>query len=50
MFRTYLAVVGAGVLLAAQMPRPTRPEVPKSLQAPAGEEVLLVAHAKGTQS
>ncbi len=49
MFRTYLAVVGAGVLLAAQMPRPTRPEVPKSLQAPAGEEVLLVAHAKGTQ-
>jgi len=49
MFRTYLAVVGAGVLLAAQMPRPTRPEVPKSLQAPAGEEVLLVALAKGTQ-
>ena len=49
MYRTYLAVVGAGVLLAAQMPRLARPEVPESLKAPAGEDVILVAHAKGTQ-
>ena len=27
----------------------TRPEVPKSLEAPAGEEVMVVAHAKGDQ-
>lgn len=49
MHRNCLAVVGAGVLLAAQIQRPARPEVPESLKAPAGEEVLLVAHAKGTQ-
>jgi Protein of unknown function (DUF3455) len=49
MWRNYLAVVGAGVLLAAQMPKLARPEVPESLKAPAGEEVILVAHAKGTQ-
>jgi len=49
MHRNCLAVVGAGVLLAAQMGRPARPEVPESLKAPAGEEVLLVAHAKGVQ-
>ncbi len=45
----YLAVVGVGVLLAAQTYRPARPEVPESLKAPAGEEVLLAAHAKGVQ-
>jgi hypothetical protein len=49
MYRNYLAVVGVGVLLAGQMPQPARPEVPESLRAPAGEEVILVAHAKGTQ-
>ena len=49
MHRNYLAVVAAGVLLVAQMGRPARPEVPESLKAPAGEEVLLVAHAKGVQ-
>ena len=49
MYRDYLAVVMAGVLLAAQIHRLARPEVPESLKAPAGEEVILVAHAKGTQ-
>jgi hypothetical protein len=49
MHRNYLAVASVGVLLAAQMPRPTRPEVPEGLKAPAGEEVIFVAHAKGTQ-
>lgn len=28
---------------------PVRPEVPESLKAPAGEEVILVAHATGVQ-
>jgi hypothetical protein len=55
MHRNYFVVVSAGLLLtagaalAAQMGRPARPEVPESLQAPAGEEVLLAAHAKGVQ-
>jgi hypothetical protein len=49
MYRNYLAVVGVGVLLAAQMYRPAGPEVPESLKAPAGEEVILKAHAKGVQ-
>jgi hypothetical protein len=50
MHRNYLAVTGVGMLLvAAQMARPGRPEVPESLQAPAGEEVILVGHAKGVQ-
>ena len=38
-----------GTALAAQAPKPARPEVPESLTAPAGEELILVAHAKGTQ-
>jgi hypothetical protein len=49
MQRIVFAVAGAAVLLAMQMPKPARPEVPDSLKAPAGEEVILVAHAKGTQ-
>ena len=49
MYRDYLALVGAGVLLAAQMARPSQPDVPESLKAPAGEEVVLAAHAKGVQ-
>ena len=28
---------------------PARPEVPESLKAPAGEEVILTAHATGVQ-
>jgi hypothetical protein len=49
MHRNYLAVGAASVLLATQMPRLARTEVPESLKAPAGEELILVAHAKGTQ-
>jgi hypothetical protein len=43
-------VVGAiGMLLAAQGQGPSRPEVPESLKVPAGEEVILAAHATGVQ-
>ena len=43
-------VAGAiGMLLAAQGQGPARPEVPESLKAPAGEEVILAAHASGVQ-
>jgi hypothetical protein len=38
-----------GMLLAAQGQAPVRPEVPESLKAAAGEEVILAAHATGTQ-
>src|SRR5947208_7631877 len=38
-----------GMLLAAQVQGPARPEVPESLKAPAGEELLLAAHATGVQ-
>jgi Protein of unknown function (DUF3455) len=38
-----------GMLLAAPSQGPARPEVPESLKAPAGEEMILVAHATGTQ-
>lgn len=45
-----MQVAGAiGMLLAAQGQRPARPEVPESLKAPAGEEVILAAHATGVQ-
>jgi hypothetical protein len=37
-----------GILLTAQAQSP-RPEVPGSLKAPAGEEVILSAHATGSQ-
>jgi len=39
----------AGVLFAAQGSGGARPEVPESLQAPAGEQVILAAHATGVQ-
>ena len=42
-------VIAIGMLLAAQGQAPVRPEVPESLKAPAGEEVILMAHATGTQ-
>lgn len=42
-----LAVMG--MMLTAQGQGPARPDVPESLKAPAGEEVILVAHATGTQ-
>jgi len=38
-----------GMLLAAQAQGPARPEVPESLKAPAGEELILLAHATGVQ-
>jgi hypothetical protein len=45
-----IQVAGAiGMLFAAQGQGPARPEVPESLKAPAGEEVILAAHATGTQ-
>src|SRR5258707_2556929 len=49
MNRLIHVVAAIGVLLAAQDKRPARPEVPESLRAPAGEEVILAAHATGTQ-
>ena len=52
--RGYVAVLkGTGALLglalAAGAPKIERPNVPKELEAPAGEEVVLRAHAKGVQ-
>jgi hypothetical protein len=45
-----IQVVGVmGMLLAASGQAPVRPEVPESLKAAAGEEVILAAHATGTQ-
>jgi hypothetical protein len=45
-----IQVAGAiGMLLAAQGQGPARPEVPENLKAPAGEEVILAAHATGVQ-
>lgn len=38
-----------GLFAALQSGKISRPEVPKILEAPAGEEVLLSAHAKGVQ-
>src|SRR5437016_9094849 len=38
-----------GMLFATQAQGPARPEVPESLKAPAGEEVILAAHATGVQ-
>src|SRR5260370_3110434 len=49
MNRLIQVVTAIGVLLAAQGKEPARPEAPESLRAPAGEEVILVAHATGTQ-
>jgi uncharacterized protein DUF3455 len=39
----------AGLLAAWQGAKPSNPEVPKILEAPAGEELVLSAHAKGVQ-
>jgi hypothetical protein len=45
-----MQVIGAiGMLLAAQGQGPARPDVPESLKAPVGEEVILAAHATGVQ-
>ena len=44
-------VLGAALLAtaAAQAQNPPRPDVPDSIKAPAGEQVVLVAHAGGSQ-
>jgi hypothetical protein len=42
-------VAAMGFLVGAQSAGTARPEVPKGLEAPAGEEVILEAHAKGVQ-
>jgi hypothetical protein len=45
-----IQVAGAiGMLFAAQGQGPARPEVSESLRAPAGEELILAAHATGRQ-
>lgn len=50
MMSKFLQMAGAiWLLIAWQGGGKTRPEVPKSLEAPVGEEVVLEAHAKGTQ-
>jgi hypothetical protein len=41
--------IAAGMLFAEQVAGPPRPEVPESLKAPAGEQVVLAAHATGVQ-
>lgn len=48
--RSLIQTMGAiGVLFFTLGFGPARPEVPESLQAPAGEEVVLMAHATGVQ-
>jgi hypothetical protein len=42
-------IVATGMLLAAQGQAQVRPDVPESLKAPAGEKVILAAHATGVQ-
>src|SRR6266478_2676619 len=49
MNRLIQMIAAIGMLLTGQSQGPARPEVPESLKAPAGEEVILVAHATGTQ-
>jgi len=49
MNRQIWVVVAAGALFAAQIQAQVRPEVPENLKAPAGEEVILAAHATGVQ-
>lgn len=49
MNRLIQVVAAAGMLFAAQEQGPARPEVPESLKAPAGGQVILAAHATGVQ-
>jgi hypothetical protein len=44
-----LAVVGPRFLLAADARSAQRPDVPSVIQTPAGENVVLLAHATGSQ-
>ena len=49
MNRLIQGAAAIGMLLAGQGQGLARPEVPESLKAPAGEEVILAAHATGVQ-
>ena len=50
MNKLLVALAAMGMVFAAQGEHKIpRPEVPKSLEAPAGEEVILVGHATGVQ-
>ncbi|HKV61918.1 MAG TPA: DUF3455 domain-containing protein [Candidatus Acidoferrum sp.] len=49
MNRLIKVFAAVGILLAAQCQARERPEVPESLKAPAGEKVILAAHATGVQ-
>jgi Protein of unknown function (DUF3455) len=49
MSRLFRVVGAIAMLFAAQGQGPARPEVPESLRAPAGEEVILKAEATGVQ-
>src|SRR5258708_38327440 len=49
MIKQIQVLLAMWVLLATQGPGLARPEGPENLKAPAGEEVILVAHATGTQ-
>jgi hypothetical protein len=49
MNRFVLMIAVAGILFAEQGAGPARPEVPESLRTPAGERVILAAHATGAQ-
>jgi hypothetical protein len=49
MSRLLNIMAAMGFLVGVQGAGTARPEVPDSLKAPAGEEVVLMAHAKGVQ-
>jgi hypothetical protein len=49
MNRLVLVIAMAGMLFPGQGLGPARPEVPQSLKVPAGEQVILAAHATGVQ-
>jgi Protein of unknown function (DUF3455) len=49
MSRLLNIVAAMGLLVGERQAGTPRPEVPPSLQAPSGEEVVLAAHAKGVQ-
>lgn len=49
MNRIMVAISAIAMLLTAEPQRLMKPEAPESLKAPAGEEVVLAAHATGTQ-
>ena len=49
MNRLIQVFAASGMFVAAQGQAQQRPEVPESLKAPAGERVILAAHATGVQ-